>query len=350
MTFKETLKEEMVQIDAAIKEFFEAYIKSGTLNHDFVVQFYSDLKNYLLFGGKRLRPLSCVVLYKGLGGMSEDIYKVAISVELLHNASLVHDDIIDHDVMRRGQPSFHAFYTDWFEKNLRKYSEQADFGLAMGILGGDLLVELGQEAILNSRFDNNEKLKAVGYYFKAYRELIEGVAGESYMQNLPLEKVTEAEYLTMIGEKTGALFQKSLLIGAVFADKTEKYKTNITEFGTFLGQAFQIRDDILGTFGDPKETGKSNEGDIKEGKKTLLAIYGSENPQIRELYGKKDMTAKEIQIVKRLLKETGALERAKAKATKLAEKASENLRKIKLNDTAMNFFQDLIKFVQERLI
>ena len=350
MTFKETLKEEMVQIDAAIKDFFETYIKSGTLHHDFVVQFYSDLKNYLLFGGKRLRPLSLVILYKGLGGKSDDIYKVAISVELLHNASLVHDDIIDHDVMRRGQPSFHAFYTDWFEKNLRKYSEQEDFGLAMGILGGDLLVDLGQEVILKSHFDDTVKVKAGTYYLGAYKELIEGVAAESYMQNLPLERVTEAEYLTMIGEKTGALFQKSLLIGAVSADKTEKYKNNITEFGTLLGQAFQIRDDILGTFGDPKETGKSNEGDIREGKKTLLAIYGSENPQIRELYGKKDLTAKEIQTVRRLLKETGALERAKAKATKLAEKASENLRKIKLNDTAMNFFQDLIKFVQERLV
>ncbi len=350
MAFKEILKEEVFKIDATIKEFFEAYINSGTLNHEFVIQFYAELKNYLSFGGKRLRPLSLVVLYKGLGGISDEIYKVAISVELLHNASLVHDDIIDHDVMRRGQPSFHAFYTDWFEKNLRQYSEQEDFGLAMGILGGDLLVDLGQDAILKSHFDSNEKLKALAYYLGAYKELIEGVAAESYMQNLPLEKVTEAEYLTMIGEKTGALFQKSLLIGAVFADKTEKYKNNLSEFGTFLGQAFQIRDDILGVFGDPKETGKSTEGDIREGKKTLLAIYGSENPQIRELYGKKNLTGKEIQIVRRLLKETGALERAKEKATRLSEKASENLGKIKLKERSMNFFQDLIKFVQDRLV
>jgi geranylgeranyl pyrophosphate synthase len=350
MSLKETLNEETIKIDAKIKEFFDEYLNSGMLPHDFVVQFYSDLKNYLLLGGKRLRPISIVMMYKGLGGLSDDIYNMAISVELLHNASLVHDDIIDHDVIRRGQPSFHAFYGNWFEKNLKQYSDQTDFGLAMGILGGDLLIDLGQEAILKSNFNTDEKMKALTYYLMAYKELIHGVTAESYLQSLPLDKVSENDYLTMINGKTGALFQKSLLIGAVLAEETEKCKKEISEFGTLLGQAFQIRDDILGTFGDPEETGKSTESDIREGKKTLLAIYGTEDPQIIELYGKKDLTRKEIQTVKHALKDVGSLERAKEKALNLSESAKDVLRKIDLNEKSMNFFMELVNFVQERIV
>jgi len=359
MAFKEILQEETSKIDAVIREFFEEYLKSETIScetqglenekFNFIAQFYSDLKDYLSFGGKRLRPISLVMMYKGLKGSSNEIYKVAISVELLHNASLIHDDIIDHDTIRRGQPSFHAFYADWFEKNL-KFTDQNDFGLAMGILGGNLLIDLGQEAILKSNFNLNEKIKAVSYYLKAFKELIDGVVFESYLQSLPLDRVSENDYLTMISGKTAALFQKSLLIGALMVDKTEKYKKEISNFGMLLGQAFQIRDDILGTFGDPKETGKSTESDIREGKKTLLTIYGNENSLIQELYGKKDLTKTEIQSVKRILKEMGALERAKEKALNLSEGAKDVLTKIKLNEESMNFFMELVQFVQERIV
>ncbi len=350
MSFEETLATEKRKIEDKIKVFFDQYSQPGTFYNQFLYQFYSDLAKYLLQGGKRLRPVSLVVMYKGLGGNNEDIYNLAISVELLHNASLVHDDIIDHDLVRRGHPSFHAFYSDWFSKNLRQYSEQEDFGLAMGILGGNLLVDLGQQAIIQTGFDQNEKLKALTYYLMAYKELIDGVTAESYLQSLPLEKVSEDDYLAMIRGKTAALFEKSILIGAFLADRQEKYKDELSKFATLLGQAFQIRDDILGVFGDPTKTGKSVEGDIREGKKTLLAIYGVKNAEFVKLYGKQDISKDEIARVRQILRESGALEKTKEKALDLATSASEILKDIELNETAYNFFNELIKFVQERVI
>jgi geranylgeranyl diphosphate synthase type I len=349
MAFKKALSDEKIKIEKRVEDFFNHFTQEGTFNNKFLYQFYDDLKNYLLRGGKRLRPVSLVMIYKGLGGKDEGIYDLAISVELLHNASLVHDDIIDHDEIRRGEPSFHAFYDQWFQKNMGKASDQPDFGLAMGILGGDLLIDLGQEAILHSNFNQNKKLKALTYYLTAYRQLIDGVAAESYLQNLPLEKVSELDYLDMIKGKTSALFEKSLLMGAVAADEEEKFKKDISEFAILLGQSFQIRDDILGVFGNPEKTGKSVDGDIREGKKTLLAIYGNKESRILNLYGKKGITEKEIQVVRDSLKDSGALENAKKKTIQLSENASKILGKIRLSDLTINFFKELIEFVQERI-
>ena len=348
MSFIEILEEERVKIEKQIGEFFDQYLQSGMLKSQFVQQFYSDLKNYILNGGKRLRPISLVMTYKGFGGKKESIYEPAISVELLHNASLVHDDIIDHDLIRRGQPSFHAFYQQWFAKHVKESSEQSDFGLAMGILGGDLLIDLGQDAILNSDFDR--KLEAVTYYLQSFKELINGVLFESYLQSRPLEKVTVNDYLDMITGKTAALFEKSLLIGQVLADKNERYRKELSDFSILLGQSFQIRDDILGVFGDAKKTGKSIEGDIREGKKTLLAIYGSKSSEMKVLYGKKDITSEEVEAVRQLLRDSGALEKTKGMALKLSERASEILGSIDLEQRSFLFFNELVKFVQERFI
>ncbi len=349
MTFNEVLSREKKFVEIAIGEYFKRLSKPGTFFNKFLYQFYSDLSKYLLLGGKRLRPVSLVMIYKGLGGTG-NIYDLAICVELLHNASLVHDDIIDHDLVRRGNPSFHASYSDWFEKNLKHYSDQTDFGLAMGILGGDLLIDLGEKAILDFNVEENKKLKALNYYLAAYKQLIDGVAAESYLQNIPLNQVSEMDYLDMITGKTSSLFEKSILIGAVLADASEKQIESLSNFAILLGQAFQIRDDILGVFGDPAKTGKSTEGDIREGKKTLLAIYASGNSRFTELYGKKGLTDKEIEEVRELMRGSGALEKANAKALECAQRSQEILKKLNLKGDSLMFFTELVKYIQERIL
>ncbi|MHA1893055.1 MAG: polyprenyl synthetase family protein, partial [Candidatus Helarchaeota archaeon] len=215
MNFNEILIEEKEKVEETIAAFFnQYYVKPGRFNNPFLFQFYSDLKRYILNGGKRLRPVSLIMAYEGLGGKEKTIYETSISVELLHNASLVHDDIIDHDVIRRGEPCFHSHYDYWFQNNLAHVSDQKDFGIAMGILGGDLLIDLGQETIIKSAFDSERKYKALIYYQVAFREIINGVLAESYIQNLLLEQVSEQDYLEMISKKTSALFEKSILIGS----------------------------------------------------------------------------------------------------------------------------------------
>ena len=349
MSFSKTLEEEKDKVEETLAAFFnQYYLKPGKFINPFLFQFYSDLKKYILNGGKRLRPVSLVMMYRGLGGNEPSIYESSISVELLHNASLVHDDIIDHDTVRRGQPSFHTHYDLWFQRNLGLLSDQKDFGISMGILGGDLLIDLGQEAIIKSAFSSDRKYLALCYYQIAFKEIINGVLSESYIQNLPLDAISEVDYLDMISKKTSALFEKSILIGAALADPTEKLKSEISEFSLALGNAFQIRDDILGVFGDTKKTGKSSDSDIREGKKTLLALYASKESKLSDLYGKKGITTKEINEVRQLMKDAGALEKTRNKANDFCDKAKEILGSIKISDKSNKFFNQLIDFVQFR--
>ena len=349
MTFKEILKKEVIKIEDTIASFFnQYYLRPGRFSNPFLFQFYSDLKKYILNGGKRLRPVSLIMIYKGMGGDNASIYESSISVEFLHNASLVHDDIIDHDVIRRGEPSFHAHYDLWFQRNLAHISDQIDFGIAMGILGGDLLIDLGQETIIKSAFEAEKKYKALIYYQLAFKEIVNGVLAESYIQNIPMGHITENDYLDMIAKKTSALFEKSILIGGVLADPEEPYQKELSEFALSLGQAFQIRDDILGIFGDVKKTGKSADSDIREGKKTLLALYANNKTKITDLYGKRGIKKSEIEQVKQIMRETGALEKTRAKANDFCNKAKQILGSIEISGDPKIYFNELIDFVQFR--
>ncbi|NHI93621.1 MAG: polyprenyl synthetase family protein [Candidatus Lokiarchaeota archaeon] len=351
MSFKEILKEEVLKIEDTIASFFnQYYLRPGKFSNPFLFQFYSDIKKYILNGGKRLRPASLIMIYRGLGGSNASIYEGSICVELLHNASLVHDDIIDHDLVRRGEPSFHAHYDLWFQRNLAHISDQIDFGMAMGILGGDLLIDLGQESLIKSAFEPDRKFKALIYYQVAFKEIVNGVLAESYIQNIPIEHVSELDYFDMISKKTAALFEKSILIGAVLADPQESFKKELSNFALSLGQAFQIRDDILGIFGDAKKTGKSSDSDIREGKKTLLSIYANQETDISDLYGKRGINQKEIKEVRQIMVDSGALEKTRSKANQFCQKAKEMLSSIEITGNPLKFFNELIDYVQFRSV
>ncbi|MHA1379349.1 MAG: polyprenyl synthetase family protein [Candidatus Helarchaeota archaeon] len=351
MDFNKILSNEQDVVNTKIGIFFFKKMISQT--NPFIIQYYSDLKRYILSGGKRLRPISLIYAYKGKeGNKFDEISDLCVSVELLHNASLIHDDIIDHDQIRRGQPAFHISSQIWYDYNIEKsnnITRQEDFGIAMGILGGDYLIDLGLEPILNSNFPVESIKKAIFYYQQAFHDLINGVLYETYLQNLPLHSITESNYLEMIAGKTAALFEKSILMGALFGDHSEKDKKHLSQFAISVGKAFQIRDDILGAFGLSKKIGKPTDSDIREGKKTLLTIYAyKKNNQIQKLLGKHEITEKEIEIVKNIFKETNALEKTKQKALMFAEKAKSSLNKITLTKEVKDFFSELINFVQFR--
>ncbi|MHA1145814.1 MAG: polyprenyl synthetase family protein [Candidatus Helarchaeota archaeon] len=345
--FKELLATEGQTINFEIASFFNDYLVIDV--DPFVLQFYSSLKRFIMSGGKRLRPVSLVQTYKGLTTNENlDIYKLSLCTEFLHNASLAHDDIIDHDDVRRGQPTLHIGFVDWLKYNLPKAPNPEDFGLCMGILGGDSLIQLGIKAIQNTTFDTELKNRAIQYYIRAYEELINGVVFESYLQVQPIDEITIDDYLKMAAGKTSALFEKSMLIGGLMADPEEKYKHDISEFAISLGQAFQIRDDILGVFGQEKKLGKPVYSDIREGKKTLLVIFSAEEEKVKEIYGKKDISLEEAETVKKIMEDTGALEQTAEIARDLSEVARDCLSRIPFSSGPKKFFQDLIDFVQER--
>jgi geranylgeranyl diphosphate synthase type I len=317
--------------------------------------YYSNIKEFILRGGKKLRPISLIQAYRGVADSNEKIFLPSISVELLHNATLIHDDLIDHDELRRNGPTFHVNYREWYRREVSSDGKAEDFGNTMAILGGNTTYNLGIEALLSSKFPHNLICEAINLYQNVFQELIEGVMFESLIQRR--DNVTLDEYLKMIKMKTSALIEKSIQIGAVLGGATSNQIKALTEYAVLVGQAFQIQDDILGTFGAESDTGKPTDGDIKEGKRTVLVVQAFNNASpkqlnaLRKILGNSNANPNEIETVRKIFQETGALENSKKIALQLKDEAKKKLLKAKppLNNEPQQFFLTLADFVVSRI-
>ena len=229
-----------------------------------------------------------------------------------------------------------------------------DFGNNIGIIGGDSAFFIGLEAFLFNTFDYDLNLKAIEYYEQAFIEISNGVLIEIDMvnqKNLQIE-----DYINMISLKTGALIEKSMMIGGNYAKVEEKYKELLSTYGMNLGIIFQIIDDILGTFGDEKVTGKPTDGDIREGKKTCLLIEASnkldknKRKQLENLIEKPEMTDGDVQQVKDLFQEADVSNSCRELANNYYSEAKSALEKLQpvINQSEAEFFDSLLKFVAER--
>lgn len=305
-------KKEIELVNQALEEYFDMMIKEVSRLGEWHIEFYEHIKEYLTRGGKRLRPILVTIGHKAIKENIEIkyFYRAACSMEILHNGSLLHDDLIDHDETRRGGKTFHAIYRDkMIAKGIIEKSE--DYGMSMAILGGDALINQGGSFINASGLEPDIAVKCLHYYQSAFFDLVNGVLLEMEMVNVP--SISPEVYLEMITLKTAALFERSLLMGASMARATDSQLDALKTFGIKVGQAFQIRDDILGSFGDESVTGKSADGDIREGKKTMLLIQAKSKStpdqlkDLERLVGKSEMTPEEVTIVRGLFRETGAL-------------------------------------------
>jgi len=324
------ISENKGRIDEELNRFMSEVI--GQSPSPEALEYYRRLQEYLLRGGKRLRPLSVVASYRGFGGDREGIYRAAISVELLHASSLIHDDIMDESPTRRGGPAFHVLGEDWFE-SLDVERVPQNIGISIGILGGDSLLGLGIEALLKSGFPAARTEAAVREYVEAYRRLVEGQLLDLFL-SCSREIPSEEGVLEMLSLKTGALFAASLRIGATLAGAPDSALQTLSDYGRRVGVAFQIVDDILGLFGDPKVTGKPSDSDVKEGKRTILVIRALErcSPGDRERFlsilGNPRAGSEDVDFVRDVVRETGSLDYARARAIELLEEAKSSLRSL----------------------
>ncbi len=312
---KDILKEEIALIEQALNSYFQEKMEAAASLSPVTRTFYDNIREYIMRGGKRLRPTLITVGYKTIKEVVEleKLYQAALALELLHNGSLLHDDLIDHDESRRGGPTFHVVYRNWFSNNVKPDPAKAeDFGMALAILGGDALINMGAQMLTQSDLPDDIGMKCLSYYQLGFQNLVEGVLLELSM--VSSKDVTPELYLQMIYMKTAVLFEHALLMGATMARATESQLQALSTFGKKVGQAFQVQDDILGTFGDEKVTGKPTDGDIREGKKTMLVIQAyrlanEEQHQILDSFlGKSDIAPKEVDQVRDVLNECGALE------------------------------------------
>lgn len=353
MKFVEYLKIYKPKIEEAIERLYLNKINSS--KNKFLNNYYTELKNYFLSGGKRIRPLLTIATYNAFyGDQEEKIISPSIGVEFLHNASLIHDDIIDKDDFRRGNPAFHYRFQNYHKTYKLKKMEKIDFGNSIGIIGGDSAFFLGLEAYLFNDFEEELNIAAIKYYENAFIEIANGVLIELDMVNQ--KNIPISEYINMISLKTGALLEKAMLIGATYARLEEKYKNFLSIYAINLGIVFQMVDDILGTFGDEKLTGKPTDGDIREGKKTCLLIHAlkslnqQDTDRLQKLLEKQNINESEVDEIKSLFIKADTENTCKKLAIKYYNEAKDALDKLKtlMNDSEYDFFGDLLDFVLNR--
>ena len=297
---------------------------------------YDAAGHLIVNGGKRLRPYMVIRSCQILGGKSSTAMIAASAVEMVHNFTLVHDDIMDNDEMRHGVPTVHK-----------------KFGMPIAILAGDVLFSKAFQIISESKLSPNANTHLISRLAKACVDVCEGQLLDIKMadeKRIP----TEAEYITMIGKKTAALFDVSCAMGAICATNKPKDISNLSAFGRNLGIAFQITDDLIGVMGDPKVTKKPVGNDLREGKKSLpilMAIKlakGNERKIILKAFGNSKISKKDLNKAVEVIRSLGIEEKVRNQALKYAEKSEKSL--IKYKGTAKIELTALLDFVVKRSV
>lgn len=223
---------------------------------------YDPAGYFLGIGGKRIRPVMCLMANELFGAINPDAYHVATAIELFHNFTLIHDDIMDKAPLRRGMQTVHTRY-----------------GESTALLTGDVMMVKAYDYL--SRIQPAFLQRIIFNFNTAARQVCEGQQLDMDFEKV--EKVNMAEYIRMIELKTSVLLAASLKMGAILGGAGKGNQDHLYEFGKNLGIAFQVQDDYLDAFGDPVRFGKQVGGDIKSNKKTFLVIHALESCEGKQL-------------------------------------------------------------------
>jgi geranylgeranyl diphosphate synthase type I len=276
---------------------------------------YDASRHLVMAGGKRLRPFLTIKSCEAVGGDPTDAIPFAAAFEILHNFTLVHDDVMDNDAMRRGTPTVH---TKW--------------GVPMAIAAGDLLFAKVFEAMTTYAPEamNAKRVKTcIEIATAATIELCEGQVLDISFPNTA--DVTEDDYIMMVGGKTSALFRACAEVGAIVGGGKKRQVKAIGQFAWDAGIAFQLMDDYLGTTADEKTLGKPVGSDLREGKKTLIILHALRKAKPRQkekiiaVLGNPSATKQEIDETNRLLKEIGSIDYTLKRADKYIETSKRHI-------------------------
>jgi geranylgeranyl diphosphate synthase type I len=288
MDLNEYLEKTAEQVDKLIYRYFGS--TSGELG--------AATAHLLLAGGKRLRPALLVLSADAVRkGSSTDVMPAALALELTHSFTLIHDDIMDEDEVRRGVPTVH---TKWDEPT--------------AILAGDVLFASAFEFIALADAPDSAKVRAVSMLARTCVEICEGQHMDISFENR--DDVLEGEYLKMVEKKTGVLYAAAAGIGSILAGGNPAYSDALYHFGRGIGMAFQIQDDIIDLVASSEVSGKDRASDLREGKKTLISIRASEKGFDLSPY-RRELSPAEIDGVIRRLEELGVLDEARNLAREL---------------------------------
>lgn len=293
---------------------------------------FDPLRYFLSLGGKRMRPILTIISGEIFNIPKEESIHAALCIELFHNFSLIHDDIMDEAPVRRGKPTVH---TKW--------------NANIAIIAGDLLFVEGYQQLTNYR-DNRLPLLLKRFNETAI-EVCQGQQLDMDFENLP--DVSESEYIEMTRLKTSVLLGCALEFGAILGNQDEEARRNLYQFGVSLGIAFQIQDDILDLYGDPDLFGKQVGGDILANKKTLLFLKAqsisetNQDPRFGQLL-QMDANDSKIETAKSLFEEIGAKKHTVETMNSYYREAIQNLEQLESKGLNVKLLYDLSDFLIKR--
>jgi geranylgeranyl diphosphate synthase type I len=326
MDVKQRLKEMSAELDGPIRSYIADEEPSNLIE---------ATRQYPYAGGKRMRPSMVVAACRAVGGDGSKAIPMAVAIEYIHNFTLIHDDLMDGDEMRRGMKTSHVVY-----------------GMPTAILAGDALFAKAYQIIGELDIPAEGMREILSLVSKAVWDLARGQQMDVNNENADF--ITLDHYIETITGKTSVLFAAGAASGAIIGGAKKDVVDSIQKYALSLGVAFQMYDDILGVYGDPKVTGKSAGNDIRKGKYTVMICHAHDTikdekvwKQFMSVFGKIDATDDEIEIARRILKDCGSYDYAIALAKKYTDEAIDCLKCLKDSDDK-EFMIELAKFSMNR--
>lgn len=287
---------------------------------------FDELERVIASGGKRLRPVFCCLGHLAAGGEAQDeLIRAAAALELLHTFALVHDDVMDRSAVRRGESTTWRHVAE-IHRRAGLRGDPEGFGISAAVLVGDLAMTLADGAFLESGFPPDRLLPGFARYGRMRTDMVAGQFLDLMAATRGEIREEDARRIAVL--KSGAYtVEGPLHIGAILAAGRGSLVSMLSAYGVALGEAFQLRDDVLGAFGDPSVTGKDRDSDLREGKRTVLvakAIEGAEPEDrafLEERLGQPDLSEEEVERIRTIIEVSGALAGTEALVEELGSRA-----------------------------
>ena len=298
-------------VETRLHEFIDSKVRSATEGHT-PMELTHLLEAFLFAGGKRLRPLLCVCGWHAATGSgdTDPLLNVAASLEMFHAFALIHDDVMDHSQLRRGRPTVHRALAALHQAD-RDRTAADDLGVSGALLAGDLALVWSDEILHSAGLTPTQLAAALPVIHTMRNEVLHGQYLDLLATGRPTDDVDAA--LRIIRFKTAKYtIERPLHLGAALAGADSDVQTALSAYALPIGEAFQLRDDLLGVYGAPGRTGKSVLEDIRDGKPTVLVALAlrqadpSQRAILHAALGNPGLDQAQADIIRGILTATGA--------------------------------------------
>jgi geranylgeranyl pyrophosphate synthase len=327
-------------IESDLKEQFLGLAKESESYHPFISQVNRALEEFVLRRGRRLAACSTLMVYKGYAGnIDARVIKACSAVELYRHSILLHDDIVDAEMERRGGMTMHRSLGALYDER---------FGAGAAIFAGNILFALAIKSLLQSGFSPDKLVAAARLVSSEFKDV-----NESQIIDLLFEyKVPEVEeWEMMAGKRAASLFKASMLTGGMLARAPERDLSLLAEAARHIGYAFDIQDDIIDTYASREQYGRDPCGDIAKRKKPLhitLALK-KDGRMAMTMDSGREITGDGIREIQEIIRDCGALDEAKSISREHAKQAEDLISMTMMNQESKDFFVSFIRYVDESL-